>query len=144
MIRKKCRYGGCPETTTNQSGYCDKHQAMLIRDRKRIHYAHEPEARKRDERSAYKRGYDHAWTEFAKKFLEDHPTCAICGKPATVCDHKAIPAQIMMEMDGKFDLSPDLYQALCTSCNNKKRKLDQIRIKQFQSESETLEDDIQW
>ncbi|MFW5486755.1 MAG: hypothetical protein ACOCJN_11445 [Spirochaetaceae bacterium JB067] len=118
------------------SGFCDACQA-----KRSASYMHQPVQDKKgampvlrrpeDRPSAVKRGYDHSWHKFAKKFLADHPTCAICGKPAQCVDHKTIPAEIMIDMFGRFDLNPDLYQALCFSCNRRKAVQDRDQIDQY-------------
>ena len=46
-------------------------------------------------------------------------------------DHKEIPAEIMIDMFGKFDLDPNLYQALCFSCNRRKAVQDREQIDQY-------------
>jgi 5-methylcytosine-specific restriction endonuclease McrA len=37
--------------------------------------------------SARQRGYSSKWEQAREGYLKLHPTCAICGKPATVVDH---------------------------------------------------------
>lgn len=37
--------------------------------------------------SASARGYTSTWQKARAAFLEDHPFCRRCGKPATVVDH---------------------------------------------------------
>lgn len=46
-------------------------------------------------------------------------------------DHKEIPAEIMIDMAGKFDLDPNLYQALCFSCNRRKAVQDRDQIDRY-------------
>jgi 5-methylcytosine-specific restriction protein A len=38
--------------------------------------------------SATARGYDGKWRKAREDFLKLHPTCAMCGAPATVVDHR--------------------------------------------------------
>ncbi|MDA9529256.1 HNH endonuclease signature motif containing protein [Bradyrhizobium sp. CCBAU 25338] len=38
--------------------------------------------------SAHDRGYDSHWKQARRAFLDKHPSCAMCGKPAVVVDHK--------------------------------------------------------
>ena len=57
-------------------------------------------------------------------------------------DHKAIPAEIMMDMYGKFDLDPSLYQALCFSCNRRKTSQDRIQIEQYFKDKENLSQNV--
>jgi 5-methylcytosine-specific restriction endonuclease McrA len=37
--------------------------------------------------NANERGYDSRWSKARRTFLDKHPNCAICGKPASVVDH---------------------------------------------------------
>lgn len=135
MLRKRCKTPGCPNLHTNRSGYCDecegRHKAQhLERDLCVKGTAFRVEWRKPRGKTA-ERGYAGGWREFARKFLKDHPVCAICGAPATCVDHKDMPAEIMMDLYGKSVLDPDLYQALCTSCNNRKRADDQRKVREY-------------
>lgn len=110
VLRKRCKTYGCPNLHHNVSGYCDECTA-------RWKAAH----RTGDTRpSASARGYGWEWTRFAKAFLQEHPVCEMCGRPATCVDHKDIPADVMMEVWGQFDLDPSHYQALCSACNASK------------------------
>jgi 5-methylcytosine-specific restriction endonuclease McrA len=38
--------------------------------------------------SASDRGYDNRWQKARIAFLQKHPCCVMCGKPATVVNHK--------------------------------------------------------
>ncbi|OAF13930.1 HNH endonuclease [Bradyrhizobium neotropicale] len=38
--------------------------------------------------NANDRGYDSRWKLARRAFLDKHPDCAMCGKPAVVVDHK--------------------------------------------------------
>lgn len=108
-LKKRCKTFGCPNLHTNETGYCDKCTAKY-RDK---HPKQDPEGRP----SASKRGYDATWHRFAKDYLKAHPTCAICGKPAEVVDHKDQTADMMLDAWGRFDYDPSHYQSLCRSCN---------------------------
>jgi 5-methylcytosine-specific restriction protein A len=37
--------------------------------------------------TAAQRGYDRDWEHRRAAYLAQHPTCALCGRPATVADH---------------------------------------------------------
>lgn len=37
--------------------------------------------------NANDRGYDSRWSKARRAFLDKHPDCAMCGKPAVVVDH---------------------------------------------------------
>lgn len=130
LFRKRCKTSGCPNLHRNAHGYCDscyaRHHAEY-RYRKTMASGTPMETRP----SASDRGYGNKWRTFAKTYLQAHPVCAICGKPARVCDHKDIPAPIMMDMYGSFDLDPSHYQALCVSCNTKKAVEDKKQIEEY-------------
>ncbi len=135
MLRRRCKTPGCPNLHTNRSGFCTecerKHHAQHVAraiatagTRLEIPSSHRG--------SAWDRGYgSRDWREFAKGFLKRHPTCAICGAPATVCDHKDMPAQVMMDMYGRFLLDDRYYQPLCVSCNTRKAKEDQAKVEEY-------------
>lgn len=142
IFRKKCKTYQCPNLHRNVSGFCDACQAKrsasfmykVIKDPQGA-----PTIIKQLDRiSAVKRGYDHSWNKFARHFLDRNPTCAICGKPAQCVDHKEIPAEIMIDMFGKFDLDPSLYQALCFSCNRRKAVQDREQIDRYFKDKEKL------
>lgn len=108
-LKKRCKTWGCPNLHYNASGYCDECTAKWR--------AKHPTPSDLERPTALERGYDGRWRKFAKDFLSRHQTCAICGAPATVVDHKEIPADVMIDAYGQFDLDEDNYQALCNRCN---------------------------
>lgn len=108
-LKKRCKTWGCPNLHYNKSGYCDECTAKY----RATHPSYYEEKRP----DAAKRGYNYRWYKFAKDYLREHPVCAICGKPAEVVDHKDVPADVMMDAYGQFDLDPAHYQALCRRCN---------------------------
>lgn len=130
LFKKKCKTYHCPNLHQNKSGFCDICQAT-----RSASYLRQPVDQTISENtqrpSASQRGYDHSWHQFARTFLESHPVCAVCGKPSQCVDHKAIPAEIMLDMYGRFDLDPSLYQALCFSCNRRKTFQDRIVVEQY-------------
>lgn len=118
--KKRCKQWGCPNLHTNKNGYCDSCNAKW----RAKHPEYEKEKAKREkERTrtpAHKRGYDANWHKFAKAYIEKHPICVMCGAPARVCDHKDVPADVMLDALGSFDYDESHYQALCFRCNTKK------------------------
>lgn len=89
--------------------------------------------------SARKEFGSQKWRKFAKDFLALHPTCEICGAPATSCDHKDIPADVMIDMWGAFDYDPSHYQALCHSCNARKgASYDRQIRRKYRKDLETM------
>lgn len=119
MIKRRCKTFGCANLHSNKSGYCNtctcKHAGDYTDTRE----------------SSNDRGYNYKWRVFSQNYLKQHPTCAICGAPATVTDHRDTPAAIMLDLYGRFDLDPLHYQALCTSCNTRKAKEDQQKVEQY-------------
>lgn len=122
---KRCKTYGCPNLHYNDNGYCDscyaafkaKHPQYYDKDGNKL--SEKAWQKKYDEKrgTASQRGYTYKWRQFARKFLESHPACAMCGAPATVCDHKTDTADMMMDAYGEFDYDDRNYQALCARCN---------------------------
>ena len=104
--------------TNNRTGFCNECEAYIA------HQQYKAE----DRPSATERGYDSKWKRFSKQYLEKHPICVMCGNPATVTDHK-MPISIMLEIYGYANYDEELYQALCHSCNIKKGKNYDMKIK---------------
>ena len=121
-MKRMCKTFGCPNVHNNKSGYCDDCTRKTARS-----FTDSPDERP----SAHARGYDNRWRVFSSKFLETHTVCAICGAPATVTDHRDTPAEIMLDLYGRFDLNPDHYQALCTSCNVRKGAEDRRKVEEY-------------
>ena len=129
-MKRMCKTFGCPNVHTNKSGYCDE----CIRRAGRAF-----SDRADDRPTAHQRGYDAKWRAFSTKYLETHKVCAICGAPATVTDHKSTPAEIMLDLYGRFDLNPDHYQALCTSCNTRKGTEDRQKVDEYFKKKQAIE-----
>jgi len=129
-MKRMCKTFGCPNIHNNKSGYCDECTRGNARS-----FTDSGD----DRPSAHARGYDNRWRMFSKKFLSEHPHCAICGAKATVTDHKDMPAEIMLDLYGRFDLDPDHYQALCTSCNTRKGIEDRKRIDEYYAKKQSRE-----
>ncbi|MEA5032316.1 MAG: hypothetical protein VB025_09230 [Sphaerochaeta sp.] len=129
-MKRMCKTFGCPNFHHNKSGYCDdctRRTAQSFCDRAD------------DRPSAHARGYDSRWRMFSRKFLAEHPVCAICGEKATVTDHKDTPAEIMLDIFGRFDLDTNHYQALCTSCNVRKGTEDRRKVDEYFAKKELRE-----
>lgn len=120
MRKKKCKQWNCPNLHYNKNGYCNecnakyraKHKDKYNEDgtkKRSIYEENRPNARER--------GYTSKWDKFRKRFLLNHPTCAICGAPAQVVDHKTATAKQMLDAFGEFTYCDEDYQALCTRCN---------------------------
>lgn len=131
-LKKRCKTYGCRNFHHNSSGYCDECT-------KRWKEKHPKKDDKRP--SAGKRGYDWAWTKFARKFLASHPVCALCGAPATCVDHKDMTADMMLDAYGRFDYDESHYQALCSSCNARKgAREDRLMRAEYARDKQSLAD----
>jgi 5-methylcytosine-specific restriction protein A len=137
LFKKRCKTYGCPNIHSNVNGYCDECNAR--RSYSYLNHPVHPAKRSPDLRpSASQRGYDASWHKFASEYLSNNPVCAICGRPAQCVDHKDVPAEVMMDMYGSFDLDPTHYQPLCFSCNQKKAAQDRQVIRQYFQDKEAL------
>jgi len=63
--------------------------------------------------SAALRGYDRDWRALRAAYLRHHPTCARCGRAATMVDHR-IPLRA-----GGARLDVSNLRALCWSCHRR-------------------------
>jgi len=98
---RACAVAGCPNKAAPGSSRCVEH----ARARKRESDRGRP--------SAAARGYDRKWRMNRARFLKAHPTCVVCGKPATDVDH------IIPRREGGTDQWHNL-QALCHECHSSK------------------------
>jgi 5-methylcytosine-specific restriction protein A len=67
--------------------------------------------------SASARGYDSKWRSYREAYLRKHPTCVMCGAPASVVDH-------VKAHKGDMNLfwRHDNHQALCATCHNSRKQ----------------------
>lgn len=125
---RRCKAYGCPNLHYNANGYCDncysffkaKHPQYYDKDGNRLSERAWQKAYDEKRGTASQRGYTYKWRQFARKYLEQHSVCAICGAPATVCDHKTDTADMMIDAYGTFDYNEGNYQPLCARCNARK------------------------
>lgn len=70
--------------------------------------------------SAKDRGYDADWRAVRKQFLAKHPTCCVCGRPATEVDH-------ILSVRERPDLRLrwSNLRAMDASCHSRRTALDQ-------------------
>ncbi len=136
-LRKNCKTPGCPNLHRNISGYCDECESK--RQAKRLQGLRDADST--DKRKSFReRGYTSKWTAFAKKYLQAHPVCAMCGAPAEVVDHKDIPADVMVDAYGEFIYDEAHYQPLCRRCNNwKGRQIDPKLREQYFMDKKRLQ-----
>lgn len=127
---KRCKTFRCKNLHHNRSGYCDECEALYKQKRVSREY----------KQSEVNKAYStYEWSKFASEFVKNHPTCAICGAKAEVCDHKEMPAEIMLDLNnGKFILDERLYQPLCIRCNTIKGKQDREKVKKYFEEKEKV------
>ncbi|MDU4356990.1 MAG: HNH endonuclease signature motif containing protein [Phytobacter diazotrophicus] len=106
LIPRACRKRGCPDTTTDRSGYCDKHR-------------NEGWEQHQQGRSRHQRGYGSKWEIRRARILSrDNHLCQSCLKegravPAVTVDHIKPKAQ------GGTDDDANL-QSLCWPCHRRK------------------------
>lgn len=112
---KWCKFGGCRNTTSNASGYCDTHAAHAPRaeyDRQRKEWQKwYASARYRRDRAYW---FANIWS--APPPVGNLGLCAMCNRaPATDLDHK-IPHR------GNADLfwAASNWQGLCHPCHSEK------------------------
>lgn len=138
LIKKRCKTPMCPNFHYNDNGYCNECNIQRTTEWKEIKARQSKTGSIDDRPSASKRGYDHRWRAFARKYLKTHNVCAICGNKATVVDHKDVPAQIMLDMYGKFILKEEYYQPLCRRCNTLKARNDRKICQKYFNDKEEL------
>lgn len=72
--------------------------------------------------TARQRGYDSKWDKARKGFLAKHPTCVMCGAPATVVDHKT-----PHRGDKRLFWDRTNWQPLCTHCHSSAKQAHEAR-----------------
>lgn len=111
----------------NPSGYCDECTARYRE--KHPHVDSRDSEHQKPTQVARKQYGSWKWRKFAADFIKLHPTCAICGEPSKVCDHKDMTADMMVDAYGGFDYDPSHYQALCFSCNARKGRREDREVR---------------
>ena len=103
---RPCVVNGCPTLVSTPGLYrCQKHQA-----------AYESARAAKDMRP---RQYtDQRWRRLRARFLQHHPDCEHCGKPASQVDH------IIPRREGGSDHWSNL-RPLCSSCHSRRTARDQ-------------------
>ncbi len=95
---RACRIPNCVEPTL-EGGYCARHKKQ-------------PRQVRHSRAMNQERLHTAAWKLFRETFLEDHPTCAMCGADATDCHHLT-----PYHLAGDQDLDPAKFAPLCKSCH---------------------------
>ncbi len=107
-IERPCRAYLCPNTTGNQNGYCEEHQAL----------ARQREADRRE--SAYRRGYDKRWERFRAVYLRKYPLCADCLKAGRLISATEVHHIQKLAKHPEMKYDEDNLMALCHQCHSKR------------------------
>ena len=109
---RPCKRPGCPATTRNSNGYCDKCQG----------YGQQYKASQRASRRTYSTDKFHSsaqWQRFRNWYRRRNPLCEWCLR-----EGKVMPVQVVDHIkelrDGGEPLSESNVQSLCRACHNKK------------------------
>lgn len=110
-IPRPCKI--CRQITTNQNGYCDKHQGAYEEQEKR-----RKQWLERNRGSRHARGYDNLWYEVRRTYLMQHPLCEQCEKEGRITPAREVHHKVALR-DGGERLNPDNFMALCRACHQK-------------------------
>lgn len=103
---KACRRRGCPNTTTERSGYCEDHKGESWKQ-------YQPG------QNRHQRGYGTAWDKRRQRVLKrDNGLCCNCLMSGVVVVAKHVD-HILPKAHGGSDEDYNL-QSLCTSCHRAK------------------------
>lgn len=106
--KKPCAHPGCPNLTGGNNGGCDEHG-----DYNRTQYD-------RSRGTAASRGYDSAWSRFAKVYRTQHPLCAACERQGRVAPTEQVDHIIPLTTWSGTKYDPVNLQGLCRSCHTRK------------------------
>lgn len=105
-LDRPCKYFMCPNTTKNDSGYCDEHNRVDVPTR---------------QKPIYSKLYNtKQWANYRKLYIKENPLCVECLKndrynPSAVVDHiRPHKGNVNMFWDRNN------HQALCKKCHDKK------------------------
>jgi 5-methylcytosine-specific restriction protein A len=70
--------------------------------------------------NANKRGYTYAWSQTAKRFLNDHPLCATCLRNAAIEAATVVDHIVPHRGDKHLFWDRANWQPLCETCHNRK------------------------
>lgn len=100
-LKKICKSPMCNALTTNQSGYCDKHNRKV---------------RKPQDTDWFYRTKE--WADVSKQYRRVHPTCEICKEQAARLVHHNPPLRYLLA-HGLDAYDWDYLQSLCATCHEK-------------------------
>lgn len=123
-LKRACRKPGCPGTTIDRSGYCDKHKPEEACWKRW-------QDKKGNDRQ---RGYGTAWRKLRKRILErDRYLCQVCLKNGVIKAGSEVD-HIRSKATGGTD-NDDNLQAICTRCHREKTATERPRMGRGASET---------
>lgn len=106
LIPRSCRKRGCPGTTTDRSGYCNKHR-------------NEGWQRHQKGKSRHERGYGSKWDIIRLRILtRDKHLCQYCLRSHRVVEAKTVD-HVVPKAHGGTDADSNL-ESLCWPCHRTK------------------------
>lgn len=104
---RPCKYPGCPNLTTDKTGYCEEHRKKARRQYDR--YERDPNVKKM---------YGSRWRKVREMYIAAHPLCEECLKQgkSTLAEEVHHIRTVKNGGDNSFDN----LMSLCRSCHNKK------------------------
>lgn len=112
-IPKACRKQGCPNSTTDRSGYCEKHRGCGWQ-------------RHQKGRTATQRGYGAMWRKLRAMVLErDRYLCRECLSKGLYVSATTVDHIIAKAHGGSDDLSN--LQSLCEQCHRMKTARERLK-----------------
>lgn len=104
-LKKPCAFPGCPNLTDNH--WCEEHGYL------------ETDEHRSGSRNGFYMSPD--WKRKRKEYLDEHPFCVMCGRPASMVDH------IVPIRQGGALLDDGNLQSLCRACHSAKSIRDGSR-----------------
>ena len=104
--KRPCRYQGCPKLVDNDSGYCNEHAKLVLRNYDR--YLRSPRHDKR---------YGYRWRKLRTRFLNSHPFCEQCRQQGRYTLATEVHHVKPLADGGTNELSN--LMSLCRSCHAK-------------------------
>ena len=107
--KRTCRFQGCPELTNRKSGYCLRHEKVMM-----LHY------------ECFTRGYDrherygNTWQKIRLRYIHAHPLCETCKRKGKYVQAK-LEHHIKPIAEGGTNAEENLM-SLCVSCHEKIHK----------------------
>ena len=103
---RPCNYPGCPNLTTDRSGYCEEHRKEARR--KYDKYERQPEVKK---------VYGYQWEKIRNKYIKAHPLCERCLSEGRSTLAVLVHHRRPVRRGGTHDEAN--LMSLCVSCHNK-------------------------